>query len=512
MLSSVVGLARPNRPLASGEKVSQGSLEPLFQVRILARQPVRIVGAREVCNRVPDRIAAVILAAGAGTRMRSSLPKPLHPLCGRPMIDYVLDATGIPSLDQTIIVLSPVLAENETLRAHLGRRLGDRLSIAEQRNPRGTGDALRCAMPLLDEVERVVVLFADHPLLTDDRIAELSMSLHRDIAAISLLTCVVDDASGYGRIDRGGDGRIRRVVERKDDDPADRSGPTEINSGMMAVEVAWLQKAIGLLTPSPATGEYYLTQLVELAVSEGRAVTSVRGDVTGLVGVNDRADLAHAESILQARIQREHMLSGVTIVSPSTTVIEHGVEIGPDTTILPGCLIRSRTVIGAECEIGPQAVLTRATVGDRCRITASFVTDSGIQSDSDVGPFSHVRGGAAVSSGVHIGNFAEIKNSTLAAGVRMGHVSYVGDASIGERTNIGAGAVTCNFDGANKHRTVVGADVFIGSDTMLVAPVTIGDRAATGAGSVVTRDVESGSRVAGVPARPIVKNTKENAE
>jgi bifunctional UDP-N-acetylglucosamine pyrophosphorylase/glucosamine-1-phosphate N-acetyltransferase len=465
-----------------------------------------------VYNRVPDRIAAVILAAGAGTRMRSILPKPLHPLCGRPMIDYVLDAADIPSLDQTVVVLSRVLAHNETLTAHLGDRLGARLAIAEQHEPCGTGDALRCAMTELGAADRLIVLFADHPLLTNDRIAELSESLHGEGTVISLLTCVVDDASGYGRIDRGTDGRIRRIVERTDDDPENRVGRTEINSGMMAIDAGWLRSAIDRLTPSSATGELYLTQLVELAVSDGRAVTSVRGDVAGLVGVNDRVDLAHAESLIQARIQKQHMRSGVTIVSPPTTVIEHGVKIGRDTTILPGCLFRNGTVIGDECEIGPQTILTRATIGDRCRITASVISESEIHSDSDVGPYSHVRGGAVISSDVHIGNFAEIKNSTLAAGVRMGHVSYVGDAVIGERTNIGAGAVTCNFDGVNKHRTVVGADVFIGSDTMLVAPVAIGDGAATGAGSVVTRDVESGARVAGVPARPIVKKSKENAE
>jgi bifunctional UDP-N-acetylglucosamine pyrophosphorylase/glucosamine-1-phosphate N-acetyltransferase len=428
------------------------------------------------------------------------------------MIDYVLDAADIPSLDQTIVVLSPALASSETLATHLNDRLGDRLSIAEQREPRGTGDALRSAMPALDAVARVAVLFADHPLLTTDRIAELSESLRAQQATIGLLTCVVDDAAGYGRIDRGRDGLVRRIVERKDDDPANRTGPTEINSGMMAIDMAWLRTAIDRLTPSESTGEVYLTQLVELAVGDGRSVASVSGDVSGLIGVNDRADLAHAESLLQARIQQQHMLAGVTIVAPQATVIEHGVEIGPDTTILPGCLIRSGTAIGAECEIGPQTVLTRATIGDRCRITASFITESEIRANADVGPFSHVRGGAVVSSGVHVGNFAEIKNSELASGVRMGHFSYIGDASIGERTNIGAGTVTCNFDGVNKHRTVIGADAFIGSDTMLVAPVTIGDCASTGAGSVVTRDVESGGRVAGVPARQIVKKSKENAE
>jgi bifunctional UDP-N-acetylglucosamine pyrophosphorylase / glucosamine-1-phosphate N-acetyltransferase len=444
--------------------------------------------------------------------MRSTLPKPLHRLCGRPMIDYVLDAAEIPALARTVTVLSPTLNDNPEMVAHLRQRVGDKLGIAIQYEALGTGDALRAAIPLLDDVTSIIVMFADHPLLTRYRMVELSESLRPADAVVSLLTCVVDSAAGYGRIERTVDSQIQRIVERKDDDPGLRVGPTEINSGMMAIDVEWLRSAIHRLRPSHATGEYYLTQLVELAVGDGRRVTSVQGDPAGLVGVNDRVDLAHAESLLQERIQQQHLRAGVTLVAHQTTVIEHGVVIGPDTTVLPGCLIKSGTVIGSGCEIGPHTVLDRARIGDGCRITASFVTDSEVMDGSDVGPYSHVRGGAMISPGVHIGNFAEIKNSTLATGVRMGHVSYVGDASIGERTNIGAGAITCNFDGVNKHRTDVGADVFIGSDTMLVAPVSIGNGAATGAGSVVTRDVPAGERVVGVPARPLPNRTRENGE
>jgi bifunctional UDP-N-acetylglucosamine pyrophosphorylase/glucosamine-1-phosphate N-acetyltransferase len=342
--------------------------------------------------------------------------------------------------------------------------------------------------------------------------AELSGSLRSADAVVSLLTCTVEDAAGYGRIERDADDRIRRIVERKDDDPGLRRGSIEINSGMMALDVGWLSSAIERLMPSTATGEFYLTQLVELAVSDGRPVASVQSDPAGLVGVNDRLDLAHAESLLQERIQQQHMRAGVTLVAPQTTVIEHGVEIGPDTVVLPGCLVKSGTTIGSGCEIGPHTVLDRAWIGNGCRITASFITDSEVMVGSDVGPYSHVRGGAVISPGVHVGNFAEIKNSTLASGVRVGHVSYVGDASIGERTNIGAGTITCNYDGVNKHQTSVGSDAFIGSDTLLVAPVTVGDRAVTGAGSVVIRDVTAGERVAGVPARPLRNRARENGE
>lgn len=444
--------------------------------------------------------------------MRSALPKPLHLLCGRPMIDYVLDAAAISSLAQSIVVLSPALDADVQLVDHLEHRVGDNLRIAIQLETLGTGDALRAAIPLLEDVDSVIVLFADHPLLTKVRMIELSESLRPAGAVVSVLTCIVDEAAGYGRIERDAAGRIECIVERKDDNPARRHGTVEINSGMMAIDAEWLRSTINRLTPSPATGEYYLTQLVEFAVADGRQVASVLGEPGELIGVNDRADLAYAASLLQERIQLHHMRNGVTLVAPQTSVIEHGVEIGVDTTILPGCLVKSGTVIGSECDVGPNTVLDRASIGDGCRITASFVTDSEVMAGSDVGPFSHVRGGAVISAGVHVGNFAEIKNSTLAAGVRMGHVSYVGDASIGERTNIGAGAITCNYDGVNKHRTDVGSDVFIGSDTMLVAPVTIGDRAVTGAGAVVTRDVPAGERVAGIPARPLPGQTRENKE
>ena len=444
--------------------------------------------------------------------MRSAIPKPLHRLCGQPMIDYAIDAAAIPALDQTIIVLSPALNASDTLLAHLQDRLGDRLGVAIQHDANGTGDALRCAIPLIHAAGAVIVLFADHPLLTSERMGQLSESLRVNRSTISLLTCVLDDAAGYGRIERDDAGRIRRIVERKDDQPEKRAGRIEINSGMMAVDVAWLRGAADRFTPSPVTGEIYLTQLVELAIADELTVSAIEGDAEELAGVNDRADLASAESILQSRIQSAHLRNGVTLVAPGTTVIEQGVEVGSDTTILPGCLIRAGTVIGSGCEIGPHTVLTGARIGDRCRITSSHITNSEIRSDSDVGPSSHIRDGALIESGVHIGNFAEIKNSRVQPGVRVGHFSYLGDASIGERTNIGAGTVTVNFDGVNKHQTKIGSDVFIGSDTMLIAPISVGDGAMTGAGSVVTRNVPSGDKVVGVPARSMKKSQARDGQ
>jgi bifunctional UDP-N-acetylglucosamine pyrophosphorylase / glucosamine-1-phosphate N-acetyltransferase len=423
------------------------------------------------------------------------------------MIDHVIDAADIPSRYQTILVLSPVLNASDALVAHLQQSLGDQLGIVIQHEALGTGDALRCAVPLIGDADIAIVLFADHPLLTKARVAELGASLHAGTAVVSLLTCIAEDAAGYGRVERGAGGRVQRIVERKDDSEEHRRGPIEINSGMISIDVAWLRVAVERLTPSNSTGEFYLTQLVELAVADGKHVTSVQGDLSELAGINDRTDLARADALMQNVIQRAHERGGVTLIAPQTTVIEHGAEIGTDTVILPGCMIGTGTVIGSECEIGPHSVLTNARIGDRCRIQSSYISDSEVRTDSDVGPFSHIRGGAVIESDVHVGNFAEIKNSVLASGVRMGHFGYMGDASIGQRSNIGAGAVTCNYDGVAKHRTDLGADVFIGSDTMLVAPLTVGDRAVTGAGAVVTRDVPPDERVAGVPARPISKSS-----
>jgi bifunctional UDP-N-acetylglucosamine pyrophosphorylase/glucosamine-1-phosphate N-acetyltransferase len=277
---------------------------------------------------------------------------------------------------------------------------------------------------------------------------------------------------------------------------------------MMAIDGSWLRGAAGRLRPSAATGEVYLTQLAELAVDDGLAVSSTGGSSLDLVGINDRVDLARAEALLQQKLREAHQRAGVTFLHGETTRLEANVSIAPDVTIDQGCVLRDGTSIGSGSVIGPYAVLDRATIGQNCRVVASVITASVLDDNSDVGPYSHVRAGSRIGSGVHVGNFGEIKNSTLGENVRMGHVSYIGDATIGAETNIGAGVVTCNFDGVAKHETDVGAGVFLGSDTMLVAPVRVADGAATGAGSVVTRDVGPGERVAGVPARPIPRKPK----
>ncbi len=296
------------------------------------------------------------------------------------------------------------------------------------------------------------------------------------------------------------------IAERRDDDAGMRIGPTEINAGLMALDAQWARRALDQIHPSGATGELYLTDLVSIAVAEAQddepwPVTAVAGEPDDALGVNDRADLARAESRAWERKRQRLMREGVTMRLPETIVIDEDVRVGGDTVILPYSQLSGATVVGSGCVIGPSAVIVDSRLGDRVIVRSSTVEDSVIADDADVGPYSHVRAGSEIGPRAHVGNFAEIKNARLASGVKVGHFSYIGDAAIGEETNIGAGTVTANFDGARKHQTDIGARAFIGSDTILRAPISIGDDARTGAGSVVTKDVPDGATVVGVPAR-----------
>jgi len=451
-------------------------------------------------------VALVVLAAGAGTRMQSSLPKPLHPIAGQPMISYVLKAGAGAAPISTIVVAGPGFANTATRLPE-----ADRVQIVAQDPPLGTGDAVLKALPLADGASHLLILFADHPLLTTETVFQLAEGARANGALVTMLTCVVADAAGYGRIERDDQGRPLRIVERKDDEDHVRAGPVEINSGMMIIDAAWARETLPTIKPSPATGEYYLTELVARAAQAGGnvwPVATVAGDPEIALGVNDRVQLAAAESIIRDRIRRRHMHSGVTIQEPQTVIIDEGVEIGQDTVVFPFSMVLDGTVIGADCRIGPSAVIRRSQLGDRVVVQSSTVSDSTIGNESDVGPYSHLRRGTQIGPNVHIGNFGEVKNAVIESGAKVGHFSYIGDAHVGEQSNIGAGAVTCNFDGVDKHRTEIGKNVFIGSDSMLVAPVHIGDGARTGAGSVVTKDVEPGATVVGIPARQVKRPTE----
>jgi bifunctional UDP-N-acetylglucosamine pyrophosphorylase/glucosamine-1-phosphate N-acetyltransferase len=384
-------------------------------------------------------------------------------------------------------------------------------AIAIQDPPRGTADAVRIALESGASGSTALVLYADHPLVTDDVLTDLIAAFDPAAHRLAVMTCTVDDAAGYGRIDRDEAGRIRSIVEKVDDDPALRTGSTEINSGFMALDRAWAAEALRNLPPNARKNEFFLTDLVAMASAENaESVTSVGGADHVLIGINDRIELAVADAQLRARKRRQLMRDGVTLLSPRSNLIDLDVEVGQDTTIGPGCVLESATRIGACCRIGPHTVIRASTIGDRVRIESSTIEHSTIGADCDVGPYSHLRGGTDIGVGVHIGNFAELKNATVSEGTRIGHFSYIGDASLGTKVNIGAGTRTCNFDGTDKHRTDIGDGAFIGSDTLLVAPVHVGAGARTGAGAVVNRDVAEGATVVGMPARQIRRNAPES--
>jgi len=474
---------------------------------------LRVISAPPSRSPLPDAVEVIILAAGKGARMVSRTRKPLHLVAGVPMIDHVLQATTAVSPVQTVIVISPDMPELIALA-----ELRPGITTVVQNEPRGTGDAARCGLAALSGATWAVVLFADHPLLTPEVVSRLVDGARRTGARTTVLTCVLPERGGYGRIERDEQGRAIGIVEAKDDETTFRTGRAEINSGMMVVDVAWAREALTRLAPSGGSGELYLTGLVRMAVEAGPLsdggwpVTTVEGDPEIALGVNDRRQLAIADGIARARNQARLMEAGVTLIGMETIFVDTGVTVGPDTTILPFTYLRAGTSIGAGCEIGPHTTIVRSTIGDGVIVRASTIEGAMVAAGSDVGPYAHLRPGSDIGAGVHVGNFVEIKSSRLEPGVKVGHFSYIGDATVGAETNIGAGAITANFDGANKYETDIGEGAFIGSGTVLRAPVRIGAGATTGAGSVVTRDVPDRATVIGVPARIVEPRRDEGEE
>jgi bifunctional UDP-N-acetylglucosamine pyrophosphorylase / glucosamine-1-phosphate N-acetyltransferase len=446
-----------------------------------------------------DGWTAVVLAAGQGKRMRSALPKLLHPLAGRPMVRYVFDAARAAGIGRPIVIVG---SENAGIRDVLE----DAAKFVEQPEPLGTGDAVARAREAAGAAEHVLVLNGDAPLITPATLERLIGSHEQQNADLTFLTAR-QDAAEYGLVQRDSEGRVTAVVEAVAL-VSSADGQVEINSGQYCFRAGWLWPRLAAI-PKASNGEYYLTSLVEMAVNEGAAVVTVQADPDEVRGINDRAQLAEADAALRERINRGHLLAGVTIIDPATAYIDADIGIGVDTIIEPNTQLCGATRLGENCHVGPNSVVRDSVTGDRCRIEGSTVEEATLEDDVDVGPYSHLRPGTHLGAGVHIGNFAEVKNSHLRRGVKMGHFSYVGDADVGEESNIGAGAITCNFDGERKQRTVIGRGVFIGSDTMLVAPVTIGDGARTAAGSVVTKDVPPGALAAGSPARVIRGASKD---
>ncbi len=443
-------------------------------------------------------IQTVIMAAGQGTRMRSSLPKVLHPILGKPMIWYSLQAARLASDASPVLVVGH---QAERVR----RAVGEQARFAIQEQQLGTAHAVEQARPLLEgQADILLVTSADMPLISAATLRSLAEAQQAHDGPMTMLTAESATPRGFGRVVRDADGFVRAIVEEADATP-EQLAIRLLNVGVYAFDTSWLWDALRQVPLSPK-GEYYITSLVHLAVQEGLSVRALTlPDADEIIGVNTRVHLAEAAAAMQRRINTRWMLEGVTLIDPATTYIEPEVSIGRDTVVWPNTYLRGTTRIGRECAIGPDAYILDTQVGDRCKVFASVLEQARVEDEVDIGPFGHLRKGAHLAQGVHMGNFGEVKNSYLGPGSKMGHFSYLGDATLGANVNVGAGTITCNYDGKRKNPTTIGDNAFIGSDTMLVAPLTVGENARTGAGAVVTKDVPDNSLAVGMPARVIRK-------
>jgi bifunctional UDP-N-acetylglucosamine pyrophosphorylase/glucosamine-1-phosphate N-acetyltransferase len=444
-------------------------------------------------------LGVVILAAGQGTRMKSALPKPLHPICGVPMAQHVIDAARGLRPDRIVVVVG-----HESIRVRDALAAAD-ITFIEQAELLGTGDAVRRCESALSGCDQVLVLNGDEPLVTTDTLSRLLRAAEE--RPMAFVTQQVADAGALGRVVRDEAGAVRAIVQAADDDGS--AGPAEINWGEYVFDAAWLWENLPNV-PVSAKGEYYLTLLADFAHEQGKPAVTIAAADGEALGVDDRVKLATAEQRMRQRILERHMREGVTIADPATTYIDAAVALAPDVTIFPNCYLQGTTRVETNCTIGPGTTLRNSTIREGSDVRQSVIEESTIGRCVQVGPFAHVRGNAVIGDNSYLGNYAEVKNSILGRGVKMHHFSYLGDADVGEGANIAAGTITCNYDGVNKHRTVIGAGAFVGCDTMLIAPVRVGEGAITGAGSVVTKDVEDGAKVAGVPARALGRAPKDS--
>jgi bifunctional UDP-N-acetylglucosamine pyrophosphorylase/glucosamine-1-phosphate N-acetyltransferase len=449
-------------------------------------------------------VVVVILAAGQGTRMRSGIPKLLHPLCGRPMIAWPVAAAHDAGAGTIVVVDAP--------DRPLAAVLDGEVVIVVQARPLGTADAVRSAAAHIDGTSTVIVINGDVPLITAETLRGLAEAHEHSGAAATMATAELEDPSGYGRVVRAPDGTVERVVETKA--PGDATDGElhirEINTGIFAFEGGLLLEALAQVRADNAQGELYLPDVLPILRGVGRTVDAFEvTDEALTLGVNDRVGLAAARALAQRRINERHMLAGVTIVDPSSAAIDADVEIGEDTVIAPFTSVLGATSIGARCEVGPACTVIDCRIGDEARVVHSYLTGADVGERASVGPFAYLRPGAVLREGSKVGTFVEVKNSEIGAATKVPHLSYIGDTDIGERSNIGAGTITANYDGYRKHRTKIGSGVKVSVDTTFIAPVTVGDDAYTGAGSVITEDVPAGAL--GV-ARPRQRNVEGYAQ
>lgn len=435
------------------------------------------------------------MAAGRGVRMASRRPKVLHPVGGVPMIQRVLRALAGAGIQHAVVCVSP---DSDEVRAALPADV----ETVVQTQPLGTGDAVRVSLPALAaEVQTVLVLGADTPLVQAETLVSVARASAE--APLAIAAAEMADPRGYGRVIRNADGTAARIVEDADATPDERA--VRLAFGWpIAFERAWLASALKELRPAP-NGELYLTQLIGDAAHAGVPVRVIEVDPWDMAGVNTRRDLAAVESALRERTRHRLMERGVTFVDPATTYVDEDVRVGQDVVLHPQTYLRGATTIGDGCEVGPGAEIIDSELEDAVRVWWSVVEGARVASGVRIGPYCRIRPGTVLHESVSLGSFVEVKNSELGERTAVNHLSYVGDADVGSRVNVGAGTVTVNYDGKDKHRTVIGDGAFVGSGSMLIAPRKIGAGALTGAGSVVTHDVPDGERVAGVPARPLKK-------
>ena len=442
-------------------------------------------------NMMPD-FTAIILAAGAGTRMKSSLPKVLHKLSGKPMVSLVKDSISRAGVQDVIAVVP-------TCHEPFKEIFQKKVVFAVQKHPKGSGHALLQCRQKASNIENVLVINGDMPLIKPKTLSNFMKQHKSSKADLTLLTGKVTDPRDFGRIVRNNEGKVTNVVEQSEANVAQLL-INEINAGAYCFKTSWLWAALESLKPSKS-GEFFLTDLISFAASINLTIESISIDHQEIMGVNNKSDLAKAEKMIRATTCENLMETGVRIIDPDTTYIDQEVVVGPDTVIFPNTYIRGSTNISSNCKIGPNCEITNSSIGPSCIIRSSTIESTMIHDNVSIGPYSHIREGSVLYEDVSIGNYVEIKNSTLGRGTKSGHHCYLGDSDIGSNVNIGAGTITCNYDGEQKHRTTIKDNAFIGSDTKLVAPVTIGKQSITGAGSIVTKDIPDFAKGIGSPAR-----------
>lgn len=451
-----------------------------------------------------SRLATVVLAAGKSTRMRSKTSKVMHNLAGKPLITYPIAAARELGSNPLIVVISPDQRDVAQKVAELGA------TPVVQRQALGTGHAVLQTRSVLSKFAGyVLILCGDAPLVRHETLQRFVEEVRRQKATCGVLTMELKNPASYGRIIRDLDGQLVRIVEAKDaarDDLVVR----EVNSGIFCVEKSWLFESLTRIEPKNHQKEYYLTDIAHFAICEGKKIVAYKGDdAKEFLGVNTRVDLAEAVSVMRDRINREHMLRGVSMIDPSQTYIDAEATVGADTTIWPGTFLLGRTVVGSHCTIENGVVLKNVKVDDGVHIRSySVVEESVIAGSAVVGPFSRIRPDSVIGKGARVGNFVEVKKSLLKEGVKANHLTYLGDATIGPHVNVGCGTITCNYDGRAKYRTIIGEGAFIGSDTQFVAPVKIGSWATIGAGSTITKDVPSKALSLTRAPQVIVRNWK----